>query len=99
MCASTETDVRDQRTTALSLAAKATVVAEKRCTRSAMHDPCPHTLNAVYLNTLRNWCVYKVTLHNFKKTRNINKNMKYSEWYNKEKPFQTYTISDWIKNV
>jgi hypothetical protein len=38
----------NQRTTALSLAGKHTVVAEKHCIRSAQQDLCPHPVNALY---------------------------------------------------
>jgi hypothetical protein len=48
MCACTETDVRNQRPTALSLAGKDTEVAEKRSIRYTLQVPFPHRLNALY---------------------------------------------------
>jgi hypothetical protein len=48
MCACKETDVREQRTSAFSLAAKGRVVAEKRATLSSFKSPFPRYLNALY---------------------------------------------------
>jgi hypothetical protein len=48
MCASTEIDVRESARTALSLAAKGSVVAEKRRTRCPFKMPFPHPGNGLY---------------------------------------------------
>jgi hypothetical protein len=49
MCASTEIDVRESASDALSLAAKGSVVAEKRRTRCPFKRPFPHPENALYI--------------------------------------------------
>jgi hypothetical protein len=49
MCACKETDVREYRTTALSLAGKGRVVAEKRATRTTVKVPFPPWLNTLYM--------------------------------------------------